>query len=121
LVELGTRLAPLPTGLSKKGRTNGTEIYVAYGGVSGAGNTSDAADYLHWVYPTEYITRQSPAADVARVQRTIVAANDNEDGFTDNTTSDNGFNAIFASCAVSSTQPALQFCRYVSTPTVDQL
>ena len=100
LAGLGSRLPSLPVGVSKKGRTAGTEIYVAYGGVGGAGNTSDAADYLHWLYPTEYITRQSAAADIARARRTIVAANDNKDGFTDNATSDNGFSAVFCSCAV---------------------
>ena len=77
LAELASKLPPLPVGVSKKGRTAGTEIYVAYGGVGGAGNTSDAADYLHWLYPTESITRQSPAADIARAQQTIIAANDN--------------------------------------------
>ena len=107
LAQLAQRIAPLPTGVSKKGATTGQEIYMAFGGLParpntpvGSGNTTDAADYLHWIYPTQWITRQSPKADVDRALRTIQAANDNEDGFTKNSTSDNGFNAVFCSCAV---------------------
>ena len=100
LAQLAQRIAPLPTGVSKKGLTTGQEIYMAHGGLPTGSNTSDAADYLHWIYPAEWISRQSPKADVARALRTIQAANDNQDGFTANSTSDNGFNAVFCSCAV---------------------
>ena len=77
LAQLAQRIAPLPTGVSKNGATTGQEIYIAFGGLPAGPNTTDAADYLHWMYPAEWSTRQSPKADVARALRTIQAANDN--------------------------------------------
>ena len=51
LLRFAQRLAPLPVGISRKGVTAGQEIYVASGGLPTTANTSDAADYLHWIYP----------------------------------------------------------------------
>lgn len=77
LLQLAEKLAPLPVGISKKGSTAGEEIYMAAGGLPSTVNTTNAADYLHWIYPAEWITHQSPPLAVARALRTLRATNDN--------------------------------------------